>query len=308
MELGYAFLLLAIYTILVLAGIWIYEYWEQRQELKKPVPVLELTDKEKRGKLNELLQNFGFAYDGRQNIFYAREDSWQRNYGYGRIFDEAAAPLNMIIDCEPVYFEYDNKKWLIEFWKGQYGMTSGGEIGVYYLPKGVLSDIASKGELIYRSVADEDVMRIQSILWKKGERLYYRSGYHWWQTGFVMGEFSKLKNLEMDIEITFKEMDMRNAFMTALYKMGYREPEVSVLGTTVWIHYTKPHSKQPFTRTRWFSFLKQMENKRNCRLYQKVTKDYTSAYEKLLALQIRSPKLWRKLERFGKTRFFTGEK
>lgn len=82
--------------------------------------------------LNNMLKTYGYSYDVKQDIFISNHDAWQRAMGYTRIFDEAAAPMSMIIDCEPIYFEYDNKRWLIEFWKGQYGMTTGCEIGVYY--------------------------------------------------------------------------------------------------------------------------------------------------------------------------------
>ena len=37
----------------------------------------------------------------------------------------------MIIDCEPICFMYGGKNWMIELWKGQYGLETGGEIGVY---------------------------------------------------------------------------------------------------------------------------------------------------------------------------------
>ena len=32
-----------------------------------------------------------------------------------------------IIDCEPIYFSYGGKRWLIELWKGQYALTTGAE-------------------------------------------------------------------------------------------------------------------------------------------------------------------------------------
>ncbi len=308
MELGYAFLILLLYVILVLAGIWAYEYFEKRKELQKPVQLPMLTDREKRGKLNELLAPFGFAYDGRQDIFYSRTDSWQRKFGYGRIYDEAAAPMNMIIDCEPIYFDYDEKKWMIQFWKGQYGITTGGEAGVYYLPEGILASDVLRRELIYRCVEDEDTLRIQTILWKNGRRLYYRRGYHWWLTGFVLGEYSKPKELEMDIEITLKDSVMRDAFLSGLHKAGYENGEISYLGNTVWVHFAKPHTRQPVSRVRWFSYLKQRENRRNCKLYNQVTKDYTNAYDKILALKSRAPGLYEKWERMGRTRFPDGAK
>ena len=60
----------------------------------------------------------GYSYDMKQDMFYSRMDAWQREMGYCRLYDEVAAPCGMIIDCEPINFEYDGKKWLIEFWKG----------------------------------------------------------------------------------------------------------------------------------------------------------------------------------------------
>ena len=89
------------------------------------------TRKSAEDELYEIIESAGYSYDPVQEIFYSNMYSWQRDMGYCRLYDEASAPLNMIIDCEPIYFEYGNKRWMIEFWKGQYGMTAGGEIGVY---------------------------------------------------------------------------------------------------------------------------------------------------------------------------------
>ena len=307
MESGYAFLILLIYVVLVLAGVWLYEYRKKRKKLMAPLPLPVLTEREKRSRLNDLIAPFGFAYDGVKDIFYSRMDSWQRKYGYGRIYDEAAAPLNMIIDCEPIYFTYDNKKWMIEFWKGQYGITTGAEVGVYYLPEKTLAESVLEPELVYRCVEDEDRLKIQTTLWKNGKQLYWRSGYHWWLTGFVLGEFSNLKELELDIQITLKDSMMRDAFLAGLKKAGYRKEEIGVAGNTVGIHFARPHTRQPVTRSRLFSAIKQMENRRNCRLYHKLTGDYANAYDKMLALRYRRPGLYRKLEKLGKSRFMTEE-
>ena len=67
--------------------------------------------------LDEILNNLGYSYDYFQDIFYSDINAWQREMGYTRLYDEAAAPMSMIIDCEPIYFEYDNRQWLVEFWK-----------------------------------------------------------------------------------------------------------------------------------------------------------------------------------------------
>ncbi len=299
----YAFFILLIYIALTVLGVLLYEYLEYRRLTKVPVQLPVLNDKEKQNRLNELIAPFGFAYDGRQKIFYSRMDSWQRKYGYGRIYDEAAAPLNMIIDCEPIYFEYDDKKWLIEFWKGQYGITTGAEVGVYYLPKESLWDTMLLPELLYQSVSDEDTLAVQFVLWKKGRGMFLRRGYHWWLTGFSLGEFSKPRELAMDIEITMPDAGMRDAFLRGLSDAGYTNEEISIVRNTVWIHFTRPHTRQPFTRGRLFSWVKQWENRRNCRLFARITGDYVHAYDKLMVLKARMPLLYHKLERLGKARF-----
>ena len=42
-----------------------------------------------------------------------------------------APRFQMVFDALPVYFDYQKKTWLIEFWKGQYGINTGAEIGIY---------------------------------------------------------------------------------------------------------------------------------------------------------------------------------
>src|SRR5690242_20482520 len=76
----------------------------------------------------------GFLYDPDQDIIYSRMDALQRNFGYAFGYDAAALAMNAVIDCEPVFFDYDGKHWMIELWKGQYGLETGCEIGVYTRP------------------------------------------------------------------------------------------------------------------------------------------------------------------------------
>ncbi len=51
----------------------------------------------------------GYAYDNKQDIFYSKIDAWQRQMGYCRLYDEAASLMGMVVDSEPVFFEYNNK-------------------------------------------------------------------------------------------------------------------------------------------------------------------------------------------------------
>ena len=80
----------------------------------------------------EELSIAGFSYDAQKDLFYSTKNAWQKNFGYTHLYDVAAPIFRMIIDTEPIKFFYDNKNWLITFWKGQYGIVTGAEIGIYY--------------------------------------------------------------------------------------------------------------------------------------------------------------------------------
>ncbi|NLV89240.1 MAG: DUF4474 domain-containing protein, partial [Tissierellia bacterium] len=140
--------------------------------------------------LNEFLRPYGLAYDPHQDVFYTIIDPWQRKMGYTRLYDEAAVLSFMVLDSEPIYFEYDNKSWMIEFWKGQYGMATGFEIGIYYTSQPDLSNKTFNWTL-YDCADDENMLKMRFELFKNHVSLIKRKGKHWWLTGFKLGEFSQ---------------------------------------------------------------------------------------------------------------------
>lgn len=187
-------------------------------------------DEEKCRDLNRAIGVFGFQYDICQDIFYSKKDAWQREMGYGKIYDEHAISMGMVFDCEPLYFSCNGRSYLIELWKGQYGMSTGAEIGFY------VSDEeagAHPERLFYRSVSDEEMLCMRFVLRKKGRILMIREEKHWWLTGFVLGEFSHKEELGMEISITFRDCQMRNAFYDALLAAGYRKENICVNGACV---------------------------------------------------------------------------
>lgn len=106
----------------------------------------------------------GFEYDNEQDIFYSVIDAWQYDYGYCRLYDEFSAPLSMIFDCDPIYFEYNNKNWLIEFWKGQYGICTGFEVGVYASEKNKdESNEISGDDIFYNKISSEEFLDISFV-------------------------------------------------------------------------------------------------------------------------------------------------
>ncbi len=250
--------------------------------------------------LDKAIAAAGYAYDAKQDIFYSVLNPWQRSLGYCRLYDEAAAPFGMIIDCEPIYFDYDNKHWMISLWKGQYDMVTGGEIGVYT----TVSNLKVPGLLngaFYTSVDDKNLLKMSYTLKKKGLPLFTRKDRHWWLTGFKLGEFSKPSELTMDVKITLKDEAMRNAFIGGLLQAGYSKKELAKSGNTVIFTFDKPHARQPVSRTQMTDWLIQWKNKTLCEYYQDITKTSLTLQDKLSVLKEQNPRLYQRSLRIGKS-------
>lgn len=276
-------------------------------EVKKNPTYNKKVSKDKVSLLNNELEPYGFAYQPENDLFYSIMNGWQRDFGYCQLYDEVAATLSMIIDCEPVRFEYQGKKWLIEFWKGQYGMTTGSEIGVY-TTKGPDLDIPGFfNGTFYQSAANEDFLHMSMTLKKNKEELFKTSGLHWWLTGFKLGEFSQPSELTLDIEITLKDDGMRDAFIDELLVIGYKVEDLTVIDNTVSFTFDKPHSPQPFTRIPLTEYLMQKNNEQNCNAYKTLTKDHDNTLSKLDFIKNEAPKMYRHVLNLGKTRQFFGD-
>lgn len=251
--------------------------------------------------LDNVIELAGYAYDSVQDIFYSTMDPWQRDVGYCRLYDEAAAPLGMIIDSEHIYFEYQGKKWMISFWKGQYDLVTGGEIGVYVAARRITLNGIFSG-LFYQSVRDEDRLPISYVLKKNGKPLFTRSATHWWLTGFKLGEFSEPSELTMDLQITLKDGEMRNAFIKGLIEAGYSYKDLSFNGYSVGLIFDIPHTPQPITRRPETDKIIQEKNKFLCEQYQALTAPYSTIPEKIIALEEVSPAMYNNVMKIGKTK------
>ena len=263
---------------------------------------MKMTNSSKLEELNSDLEPFGFAYYPKQDIFYSIMDGWQRDCGYCELYDEGAAAFSMIIDCEPIRFEYGGRKWLIEFWKGQYGMTTGCEIGVYSTNGPNLNIPGFFDGTFYYTANDEDHLPISVVLKKNGTTMFSRSEVHWWLTGFRLGEFSDPAELSMNVEITLKNADMRDAFVDAFRETGYSDEEFSVFNNTVRFDFKQPHSSQPASRTFLIERFMQANNKRNCEAYRFATKHLYNPLDKLALVKIQAPKMYRKIMNVGDTK------
>ncbi len=241
--------------------------------------------------LNADIKPLGFAYSLKGDYFYSLMDCWQRKTGYCRLYDENAALFSMAIDCEPIPFSYAGKRWLIELWKGQYGIATGGEIGVYNTTSEDIKDKKFTGTF-YESVRDDERLHFSFILRKNKDVVLKRKGLHWWLTGFRLGMFSETQSLTMDAKIKFPNREMCRAFVSALQKTGYQKGEFSVRYKSVKIHYSKPHSPQPVSQKKPGISLVQTANKNNCKIYRTATLPYSDTLDKLEYLKTALPNIY----------------
>lgn len=241
--------------------------------------------------LNEDLEETGFAYEMKGDYFYSLMNCWQREAGYCRLYDEAAPLFNMIMDCEPVTFNYAGKRWLIELWKGQYGITTGGEIGIYNTERDDIDTDKFKGTF-YENIRNDEMLKMSFILRRNGRIILRRSAVHWWLTGFKLGQFSQTDNLTMDAKITFPDNGMRDAFVESLTGIGYQKKEFSVRRRTVVVHYTQPHTVQTESRNKVSETLVQQTNNSNCKLYEFATGKYSDTLDKLEYAKAMVPELY----------------
>ena len=260
---------------------------------------------------SELLEGAGFAYDSEQDIFYSTLDAWQRKFGYCELYDKAAVPLSIVFHCEPIRFDYEGKHWLIEFWKGQYGICAGGEIGVYAADQKSTEERGEPNDIFYDKT--DELFPMAMTLLDKGKVRFTREQEHWWLTGFALGDYCEPSDLVVQAQITLKTEEMCNAFVEALKRSGYQEGEYQAFGNTVCVLFQKPYSPQPMEANPILAELLQKKNRMLCQSFQEITGGIGSALDKLMYVQRKEPRLFPMLfnERKGKklyATFFKGAK
>ncbi len=213
----------------------------------------------------ETIDHYGFQYDGQQDIYVSKIDTWQRKMGYSSFLDSSAVSSGMVIDCEPVQFEYNGKRYMIEMWKGQYDLSTGAEIGIYRK--------ASAAAASWECGDNKDMLDMSYSLKKNGKGIFNRRGHHWWLTGFKPGEFSNPEDLTMDIAINFdSQPGMLNAFINGLKQTGYDGRQLTVDKNTIRFRFGKPKTPQPIIDPATVADA-QKQNKSWVDMYAKAKKD-----------------------------------
>ena len=162
----------------------------------------------------------GYKYDPEENVYYTNKDPWQRNFGFNELYDVGASFIVFYYDTMRCKFNYANKDWLIQFWKGQYGFVFvGAEIGIYNKP-------TSRKVEHYDCASDEDSLKMSMTCYRKGKEIFSRQyATYWWCTGFVPGKldkFSDRSELKVQARITLKDARMLLSFCGALEENGLK--------------------------------------------------------------------------------------
>ncbi len=161
------------------------------------------------------------------------KDNWQKGTGYNEVYDKWAPVAAMYIDQVRIRFRYENKNWMIQLWKGQYGyLLIGAEIGVYTCALDEYN--GGVGDINHFDVADKEdwlYMQLDCYYCQGGNGQYkkiFTRPYdkYWWATGFVKGQLTKYTaprtELKTKNRITFKSEEQANIFVQGLKNCGFR--------------------------------------------------------------------------------------
>lgn len=245
--------------------------------------------------LNELVYPFGYDFHCDCGFFSSTVDAPQKQAGYAWIYDYMAPRFQMVYDSLPVYFDYRGRTWLIEFWKGQYGINAGAEIGIYHAD-GIVSEKEYKTTL-FTAVSDEELLRCSFTLCGKNGNCVQISQTHWWLTAFFTGCFVWPSDLDMKASIRFTDRRMQCAFVSGLRSAGYTERDMTVNGCCVTVNVTGVKCAKYRLRTRFWRRFSQWKNRIFCRLYLWVTRPFQCTEDRVLYLYYLLPIAFRRLLR-----------
>ena len=157
--------------------------------------------------------DLGFDVSVYDLLVYGTVHSWQREMGFDLFYD-------LLSDILPIYnlatrrikFDYADKEWMIQLWKGNYGLASNGlEIGIYNRPKGSFGSY-------YFAASDDEMMPLSAKLYH-GDKLLLEKGpvTHWWLSAFKLSPVIYLPDsMTMCFSITFPNKTMLAAFTAAV--------------------------------------------------------------------------------------------
>lgn len=273
LELLSAFLFLSLFLFL-----------KRKRSIKK---VQSLHSHQKVSLLNKILEPFGYSYASAGDIITAKTNAWQRPFGYRTLYDRSALHYAIVFECEPIYFDYNDRTYLIELCKGQYGISTGAEIGVYYTDHIIPPE--KYRVTMFSSIPDAELLPLAFTLTCHDTILYTTGSRHWWLNGFRPGIHTASDALTLCASITFPDSNMLHSFTKGLLKLRYRQEEIFICGLTVTFCLSAPHSTQPRRKNSLPVLCTILKNRIFCALYKRLTAPFSCTLDTLLCLYFLLP-------------------
>lgn len=245
--------------------------------------------------LDELAYPFGYRFHCDCGFFSSTVDAPQKQAGYTWLYDYMAPRFQMVFDALPVYFDYRGRTWLIEFWKGQYGINTGAEIGIYHAD--TIIPEADYKKTLFSCADTEEMLDCSFQLCNCKNECINNTERHWWLTAFLVGCFSKPADLSMKSCIRFPNREMLFAFVAGLKQAGCQKDSISVSGLTVCFVFCENISQRFNLLTRFWRLFSQWKNRIFCKLYLWVTRPFCCTQDRILYLYFYLPSAFRRLLR-----------
>lgn len=175
-----------------------------------------------------------YQYDYDYGYYYANDKkSWQKNFGFARVYDYVAPYVGMEYDYIRVFFNYDEEDFLVQLWKGQYGVLYGGEVGIYNRDE----DGKNSSPFTFYAAASQKYWPVMDMAVyhqkEEGDRpdeyelLFKRPvDKYWWCTGFVMGtlrQYEPADELRIEVTIKFRDAEMASLFANGIRDCGFTQ-------------------------------------------------------------------------------------
>ena len=200
---------------------------------KYPVKVVE-----NENALNSYLEQhniLSFQYDYDNNCYYANDKkTWQKDYGFMRVYDMLAPYAGMEYDYIRVFFTYENQDFMLQLWKGQYVAYYGCEVGLYNKDH---DGKAVNDFTFFNAVEDAKYWPVMDVsLYHQVEEgsdeyefVFKRpTDTYWWCTGFYEGELRQKEpadELRMVSALTMMNEEMASLLAEGLDKCGFTKVE-----------------------------------------------------------------------------------
>ncbi len=180
-----------------------------------------------------------YRYSYIDDVYYADDKMcWQKYFGFARIYDLLAPYIAFELDYTRVFYTYEDRDYMVQLWKGQYGLALyGGEIGIY-------SKKASDKEpgifTFFQTAREDEQPNMKVTIYHQKdngewEREFTRDyGKYWWSTGFKVGHLRQVEpadELRMVARITFENEEVAELFAQGLIDCGFaKAPDKDKMG------------------------------------------------------------------------------